>query len=385
MFAAVPAVPALLALLASVALVGACAAPDPRADGDRSGAAPSVVLRGNWNVHAATSTTVIGFAPYAPPPPDRPIVGSAVDVDSGAQMDVIAPTDHANPYLVVQDAVGTDRSVIVSGVRCPTFEVDEATECTGPVSYAWTPDGDWTRLDLPPGYERLTDVLTDLFGSPYAVAQRSGDEPTELLELDGTTWKGVGRFPSAHDLKACISSDVAYSLARNQPPGSPDQAADSVPAVSEVHALSLSDGAPTSVATPPLHGANGGVGVDLGCGPSGPVVATQTSDRGPIATHRLVAGAWEAVSPTLAGGAPAMLGEALSTPVGVAFLYVLDGPGEPPTDKIVNLDLVREAGTATFTENTVDRQVVLMGASDRVAYVPIDGSSRTPLSLRSLR
>ena len=80
-----------------------------------------------------------------------------------------------------------------------------------------------------------------------------------------------------------------------------------------------------------------------------------------------------------------MLGEALSTPVGVAFLYVLDGPGEPPTDKIVNLDLVREAGTATFTENTVDRQVVLMGASDRVAYVPIDGSSRTPLSLRSLR
>lgn len=336
-----------------------------------------VTLEGDWNLYAATANLAIGLDPMGSPDPDDPVIGVATNIETGLQADLIAPEDKEFPYLVVQRALGIDDALLMSGVRCRSFQLDESVPCGSPVSYRWDENGSWTELDVPAGLEHVRGIFTDFSnGDVYAIAQQVEPQPTALLALADDSWTIVGSFTTSDNVTACIAGRSVYSLAKHQASAAPGQETVEV----TVETLDLASKTAHSLGVPPLRGKYGGSGVYLGCTQEGPVIATQTADRGPVEVYRRVSEQWVVVTPPLADGEPALLSQSIDTPAGVMLSYVRGSGTHPSTSKVANFLLVGASQATTSKENLLDLQPVLMGLSPKICLIPIGNLAGTPLS-----
>jgi hypothetical protein len=330
-----------------------------------------------FGIWVGTDRELVGLDPAGSRSSVNDPIGLAIDVSSGARSPLLAPHDDRRPNLVVQTAAANRSTVVVGGTRCASFDLDESTACSAGISLRWDRRGGWSRLRLPSEALDISHLLVDQAGDFYAVL-RHRSASTGLAKLDGERWIEIASWPGAEDVSVCLTDTRAFILQRTYDPlaGDGPSTVDSVPdglppASFRFTGIDLATGGSSVIATPDLLGDFGGVGVLLGCSDGSPVLATQTSGRGPAKVYVLRSARWEDLAP-VAGGRPVMLAEAVNRPGDVIFTYVSAEEGS--SEESVRAVRVGGGELEEVGGDYIERRLVPMGESDRVAVVSLSGS-----------
>ena len=287
--------------------------------------------------------------------------------------------------LEVLGSVGRSDDFVVIGASCVSLTSSEDEGCDGshdPHAYSLGDDGSWSEIDLPEvdARQALGSVSFMHASGDYVVAVLRFVGPNErpvdrVVSIEGSRARDLGQI-EGQPQDACTTDDAAYLLTRTT-----DQADILASRTSWLLTEFPRDGHPaTSIELPRLSSLYGGAGVQFGCLPSGPLVAsTDPGYRGFVV--RLNDRKWNQVDIDMAGAGTTVISAIESGSEGAVLAVTTLPKGTAPnTTTFVAVDSggrVRALDAANITGRTL----LWAGSSGNLLALGAPTDDSTPLSL----